>query len=81
MNFVPITTAKAVLVLSSVTGFHKSAQSLSCHLEDNLEELTILPCIRIQKLHLTSCPGPLQVCADNYEISVFDQVSILVIST
>lgn len=65
VNFVPIQTAKAedfvalgaVLVSSSVTGFHKSAQGLSCHLEDDLEESTIQPCTRIQKLHLTGCLG------------------------
>lgn len=69
-------------MLLSVTGVHKSAQSLGCHLEDDLEEVAILLHTRMQKkLHLTGCLGPLQVCADHYEVSVFAQESVLTVST
>lgn len=43
-----------------------------------LEEKTIL-CTTIQEFHLGSCLGPLQVCADDYEISGFDQALIVIL--
>lgn len=65
----------------SVTGVHKSARSLSRHLEDVAAEVTVPPRAGSQELHLTNCLGPLQVCVDRYEMSVFAQASVLTVST
>lgn len=68
------------MVLWGVAGFHKSSPCLSFHLEDDLEEMPVLPCPRIQALRPARRLG-LSGFVRVIDVSGFDQASTLVIST